>query len=202
VVQVSRWDRLKDPVGVIRGFAEHVAAHTDAHLMLAGPSAEAVADDPEGHEVLMESILAWEELAPPTQGRVHLATLPMIDNEENAVMVNAIQRKAAVVVQKSLAEGFGLTVAEAMWKGRPVVASKVGGIKDQIDDGQTGLLINDPRDLAEYGEKVKTLLDDRERAEAIGAASRAKVRDHFLAPRHLMQYAELMRHLVTESRSR
>jgi trehalose synthase len=200
VVQVSRWDRLKDPAGVIRGFADHVAAHTDAHLMLAGPSVEAVADDPEGHDVLMESIHTWEELAPATQARVHLATLPMIDNEENAVMVNALQRRAAIIVQKSLAEGFGLTVAEAMWKGRPVVASKVGGIRDQIDDGRTGLLINDPRDLAEYGALVRGLLDDPERAEAIGAAARVKVRDHFLAPRHLMQYAELVRHLVTEGR--
>ena len=200
VVQVSRWDRLKDPVGVIRGFADHVAPHTDAHLMLAGPSVEAVGDDPEGHEVLMESVHAWEKLAPPVQGRVHLASLPMVDGEENAVMVNAIQRRAAIIVQKSLAEGFGLTVAEAMWKGRPVVASKVGGIKDQIDDGRTGLLIDDPRDLAEYGALVRTLLDDPERAEAIGAAARAKVRDHFLAPRHLIQYAELVRHLVTQGR--
>jgi trehalose synthase len=188
VVQVSRWDRLKDPAGVIRGFAEHVAPHTDAHLMLAGPSVEAVADDPEGHDVLMESIHAWEELAPPIQACVHLATLPMIDNEENAVMVNALQRKSTVIVQKSLAEGFGLTVAEAMWKGRPVVASKVGGIKDQIDHGRTGLL--------------RSLLDDRERAEAIGAAARARVRDHFLAPRHLMQYADLMKELVTKRQPR
>jgi trehalose synthase len=124
----------------------------------------------------------------------------MTDGEENAAMVNAIQRKAAVVVQKSLAEGFGLTVAEAMWKGRPVVASSVGGIKDQVDDGRTGLLVNDPRDLAEYGARVRMLLDDRERAEAIGAAARAKVRDNFLAPRHLIQYAELVRHLVTQGR--
>src|SRR5438132_5796591 len=118
--------------------------------------------------------------------RIVIAQLPMEDTDENAAIVNALQRRADVVVQKSLAEGFGLTAAEAMWKGRPVVASKVGGIKDQIDDGRTGLLINDPRDLAEYGSLVRSLLDDRQRAEAIGAAARVRVRDHFLAPRHLM----------------
>src|SRR5205085_1282035 len=79
--------------------------------------------------------------------RVHLASLPMGDVEENAAIVNALQRHADVVVQKSLAEGFGLTVAEAMWKQRPVVASQIGGIQDQIVDGESGMLIADPRDL-------------------------------------------------------
>ena len=83
--------------------------------------------------------------------RVHLACLPMTDIEENAAIVNAIQRRATVVVQKSLAEGFGLTVAEAMWKARPVVASRVGGIQDQIVDGESGILIDDPRDLGQFG---------------------------------------------------
>jgi trehalose synthase len=197
VVQVSRWDGLKDPVGVIRGFADHVAPHTDAHLVLAGPAAEAVSDDPEGDQVLRDSLLAWEFLPPPVRDRVHLATLPMKDTEENATLVNALQRKAEVVVQKSLAEGFGLTVAEAMWKGRPVVASRIGGIQDQIEDGRTGLLISDPRDLAEYGAAVRSLLDDPERAARMGAAARERVRDYFLGPRHLMQYGELLERLVS-----
>ena len=75
---------------------------------------------------------------------MHLAAIPMDDVDENAIIVNALQRHAAVVVQKSLVEGFGLTVTEAMWKGRPVVASKVGGIQDQITDGRDGLLVDDP----------------------------------------------------------
>jgi trehalose synthase len=197
VVQVSRWDRLKDPVGVIRGFADHVAPHTDAHLILAGPAAEAVSDDPEGDQVLRDSLLAWEFLPPPVRDRVHLATLPMTDTDENATLVNALQRKAEVVVQKSLAEGFGLTVAEAMWKGRPVVASRIGGIQDQVEDGRTGLLIGDPRDLAEYGAAVRSLLDDPQRAARMGAAARERVRDYFLGPRHLMQYGDLLRRLVS-----
>jgi trehalose synthase len=115
----------------------------------------------------------------------------MDDGHENATMVNALQRHATVVVQKSLAEGFGLTVAEAMWKERPVVASAVGGIREQIVDGETGLLLADPSDLASYGGAVMSLLDDPELAARLGHAARASVRDHFLAPRHLLQYAAL-----------
>jgi trehalose synthase len=195
VVQVSRWDRLKDPLGVIHGFARHVAPASDAHLVVAGPDVMAVADDPEGRQVLLDSIAAWEGL-PSVRERVHLAVLPMADGDENAAMVNAIQRHAEIVVQKSLAEGFGLTVSEAMWKGRPTVASRVGGIQDQIQDGRTGLLLDDPLDLAEYGARVLTLLRDRERAEALGRAARLEVRDHFLGPRHLLQYAELAQRLA------
>ena len=83
-------------------------------------------------------------LDPAVRERVHLACLPMDDVEENAAIVNAIQRRSTIVVQKSLAEGFGLTVAEAMWKARPMVASRVGGIQDQIVDGVTGILLDDP----------------------------------------------------------
>jgi trehalose synthase len=120
----------------------------------------------------------------------------MADSEENAAMVNALQRKAEVVVQKSLAEGFGLTVAEAMWKGRPVVASRVGGIQEQIQDGRTGILLDDPRDLAEYGRAVLGLLRDPLRAETMGRAARERARDHYLAPRHLMQYVDLIESLL------
>jgi trehalose synthase len=192
VVQVSRWDRLKDPVGVIRGFADHVAPHSDAHLVLAGPSVDAVADDPEGAEVLEEARREWKSLPEDVKDRVHLATLPMEDGEENAAIVNALQRHAAIVVQKSIAEGFGLTVAEAMWKARPVVASRIGGIQDQIVHGSCGVLIDDPGDLAAYGKAVLDLLEDRERALAMGRAAQGRVRDEFLGARHLMQYVDLI----------
>ena len=96
-----------------------------------------------------------------------LVTLPLTDVDENAAMVNAMQRHASVIVQKSLAEGFGLTVAEGMWKGRPVVGSAVGGIQDQIADG-TGILLPDPADLPAFGRAVRTLLDDPELAARIG----------------------------------
>ena len=157
LAQVSRWDRLKDPLGVLAAFAEHVHAERGAAPVLAGPDVSAVADDPEGAEVFAEVEAAWHDLPPDVRRRVHLALLPMEDADENAVIVNALQRRADVVAQKSLAEGFGLTVAEAMWKGRPVVATRVGGIRDQIEDGRSGCLV-DPLDLPAFGEQVSALL--------------------------------------------
>jgi glycosyltransferase involved in cell wall biosynthesis len=101
-----------------------------------------------------------------------------------------------VVVQKSVAEGFGLTVAEAMWKSRPVVASRVGGIGDQIVDGESGILIDDPHDLAGFGAALSGLLGQPQRALEIGNAARERVREHFLGPRQLTQYFEFVRGLV------
>jgi trehalose synthase len=200
VVQVSRWDRLKDPLGVMAAFAQHVARRTEAHLVLAGPAVDAVTDDPEGARVFAEVREAWSGLPEESRRRVHLASLPMADVEENAAIVNALQRRASVVVQKSLAEGFGLTVAEAMWKARPVVASRIGGIQDQIVDGQSGVLIPDPGDLAGFGAAVVDLLREPERASRIGAEAHARVREHFLAPHHLGRYFELIQQLVADPR--
>jgi trehalose synthase len=196
LAQVSRWDRLKDPLGVLAAFAERVHATESPHLLLAGPDVRAVADDPEGAEVLAEVETAWHELPPAVRRRVHLAGLPMEDAEENAVIVNALQRRADVVAQKSLAEGFGLTVAEAMWKGRPVVATTVGGIQDQIEDGRTGCLV-EPRDLEAFADRVNALLGDPHDAERMGEAARTRVRDLFLGPRHLGQYVELLQRVLS-----
>jgi trehalose synthase len=153
VLQVSRWDRLKDPSGVLEGFARHVPGEFGAHLVLAGPAADSVSDDPEGEQVLRQVRDAWAGLPAARRARVHLACLPMDDLEENGAIVNAMQRRADVLVQKSLAEGFGLTVTEAMWKSRPVVASGVGGIQGQITNGVNGLLVDDPTDLAAFGRR-------------------------------------------------
>jgi trehalose synthase len=190
VLQVSRWDALKDPKGVIESFAHGPASSSPAHLLLAGPDVSAVADDPEGLAVLNDCIEHWESLPPALHERVHLAALPMDDSEENAAMVNALQRHSTVVVQKSLAEGFGLTVAEAMWKGRPVVASRIGGIQDQIADGESGLLV-DPHDLRAFGAALVALIHEPRLARRIGEAARSRIRDTFLGPRHLGQYLEL-----------
>ena len=196
VLQVSRWDRLKDPLGVIAGFAEYVAPNSDAHLVYAGPSVAAVADDPEGAQVLREAQEAWRALPSDVRAHVHLATLPMEDDEENAAIVNALQRHASVVVQKSIAEGFGLTVAEAMWKGRPIVASRIGGIQDQIVDCVSGVLVDDPADLAGYGDAVSELLADPGRAERIGREAQRRVRDDFLGARSLIQYFDVVSKLL------
>jgi trehalose synthase len=193
VLQVSRWDALKDPLGVIDGFAAHAAPRCpDVHLVYAGPAVEAVSDDPEGRGVLEQALARRDALPDDVRGRVHLAALPMDDLEENAAIVNALQRRAAVVVQKSIAEGFGLTVAEAMWKGRPVVASRIGGIQEQIADGVSGRLLDDPADLAAFGARVAELVEDPRAAERMGAAARDRVRDEFLAVRHLEQYLDLL----------
>jgi trehalose synthase len=202
VLQVSRWDALKDPLGVLRGFAEHVPAETGAHLVYAGPAAAAVADDPEGGLTLREALALRERLPAEPRSRVHLASLPMDDPEENAIIVNALQRHASVIVQKSLAEGFGLTVAEAMWKGRPVVASRIGGIQDQIVDGETGILLDDPRDLAAFGAAVTALLSDPRRAEQIGKHARERVREMFTSPRSLLDYLAVIRRVLDRPRQR
>ena len=201
VMQISRWDRLKDPVGIVRGFARYIAPRSDAHLLLAGPSTESVADDPEGMKVFSAVRREVRALPYEIRSRVHLASLPMDDDEENAAIVNALQRHADVVVQKSLAEGFGLTVAEAMWKARPVVASNVGGIGDQIVDGESGILIPRPRDLEAFAEAVLRLLADPVEAARIGAAAHDRIRDHFLAPQHLGRYFELIQRIVSAQRS-
>jgi trehalose synthase len=201
VVQVSRWDRLKDMAGVMEGFAR-AAGRDDlggAHLMLAGPDVAGVTDDPEGAEVLGVCREEWERLPTTIRNRVHLATIPMDDVDENAVIVNALQRHAAVVVQKSLVEGFGLTVTEAMWKARPVVASKLGGIQDQIVHERDGLLVEDPSDLDEFAEVLRRPLSDAALAGRLGAAAHARVLEEYVGDRHLEQYVDLFSALVRDS---
>jgi trehalose synthase len=197
VVQVSRWDRLKDPMGVLHGFARHVRRGLDAHLLLVGPDTSRVADDPEGAEVLAEVLAAWERLAPRRRASVHVLSLPVEDRLENALVVNALQRQGDVVVQKSLAEGFGLTIAEAMWKRRPVVGSRVGGIQDQIVDGRSGLLVH-PTDLEAFGDVVSSLIRDLGFAQAIGHAARARVRARFLPPHFLGAHLQLVLRILAE----
>ena len=191
VVQVSRWDRLKDMSGVMRGFAEHAVPRGEGYLMLVGPAVTGVADDPEGAVVFGECLAQWQGLPAAARARVLLVNLPLDDIEENAAAVNAIQRHATVIVQKSLAEGFGLTVTEGMWKGRPVIGSAVGGIQDQVVDG-TGVLLPDPADLAAFGSAVRQLLDNPTDAERMGKAGKERVREHFIGDRHLLQLAALI----------
>lgn len=196
VVQVSRWDRLKDPAGVMQAFGAFIAPASDAWLVLAGPQVTSVDDDPEQPKILAEVEAARSILDGSVARRAIFAQIPMTDLDENALIVNALQQRAEVVVQKSLAEGFGLTVAEAMWKARPVVASRVGGISDQIEDGRSGMLIDDPRDLPAFGAAVVDLLRDRKRARRLGTHAKRRVAREFLAPRHLMRQAELLSSLV------
>jgi trehalose synthase len=191
VLQASRWDGMKDMAGVMAGFAEHVDHALGAHLVLAGPAVTGVADDPEAAEVFHECVARWRDLPHAIRGRVHLACVPMTDPDEAAAIVNALQRHASVVVQKSLEEGFGLTVAEAMWKSRPIVASAVGGIADQVESGEHGLLIDDPADLRAFGAAVERLLRDPEEAERLGRSARSRATAELLGDRHLERYGRL-----------
>jgi trehalose synthase len=194
IVQVSRWDMLKDPLGVMDGFARLVARSPEisVHLMLAGPNVRAVADDPDGARVFDEVATAYRRLPHHVRRHVHLANLPTADVEENAAIVNALQRHAAIIVQKSLREGFGLTVTEAMWKGRPIIASAVGGIVDQVADGVDGLLLKDPRDLDAFAAAMHALLSRPELARSLGEHAAARARERFLGLRHLIDYGMLL----------
>ncbi len=182
VIQVSRWDHLKDMAGVMAGFVARVESRSDAQLALVGPAVDEVSDDPEGAEVLGQCVEAWNLLPLQRRRRIRLLVLPMDDGDENAAMVNALQRHATIIVQKSLAEGFGLTVAEGMWKAKAVVASAVGGIVDQVAPG-TGVLLEDPSDLDAFGAALVLLLGRRAEIARLGQ-NRAPPRVGELRGRH------------------
>jgi trehalose synthase len=151
-----------------------------------------VSDDPEGAQVFENVVERWRALPDGVRDRIHLVSLPTTDVQENAAIVNALQRHATIVVQKSLQEGFGLTVTEAMWKSRPVVASAVGGIQDQIEDGVSGILLKDPRNVDELADTLCDLLCVPERMASLGRAAHERVREHFLGLEHLLKYAALL----------
>jgi trehalose synthase len=201
VVQVSRWDPLKDPVGVMDGFNRLDLARHDAHLALVGPDTAEVADDPEGQDVFEGCIRWWSSLPEHQRHRIHLVSLSMADVQENARIVNAIQRRAAIVVQKSLAEGFGLTVTEAMWKQKPVLASAVGGIRDQIVHRESGWLLSDPADPDEFAGALDRMLGDPAGAAELGANARRRVRDQFLDDRQLCEWAQIFERLARGRRA-
>lgn len=196
IAQVSRWDVMKDMTGVMQAFAEQIIDGRDIELVLAGPSVAAVADDPEGLQILEECTRMWRQLPYVVRRRVQLVCIPMDDVDENAAIVNALQRHSSIVAQKSIAEGFGLTVAEAMLKGTPVVASAVGGIVDQVIDGETGLLVHDPADLAEFGRAITEILDDDDRRERLGLGARARALETHLGDTHLEHWLEVVRRLL------
>jgi len=171
VTQISRFDRLKDPLGVVEAFLR-VKKYIDCRLILAGGGAT---DDPEGLEVLEEV----REKAAKCKD-IHVLLLP-----QNDIEVNALQRASTVIVQKSLKEGFGLTVSEALWKGKPVVASHVGGIPLQIKHKYSGLLCYSIEGAAFA---IKQLLNSPEYARKLGANGREHIKNNFLLTRHLKEY--------------
>jgi trehalose synthase len=173
VAQVSRFDSWKDPLGVVEAYRSVTDAVPEAQLALVGAMPD---DDPEGMEVYREV-----EAATDDNPDVHLLT-----NLPDAG-INAIQRRADVVLQKSLREGFALTVSEALWKETPVVGTAVGGIPLQVEDGVNGFL-DDPADVGATADSVLELLDDDEKRRRFGRRGRKRVRERFLTPRLLSDY--------------
>ena len=178
VLQVSRFDKWKDPQGVID--AVRIARkEVDCRLVLLGNVAT---DDPEGQEV-------FESLCRCREDRIHILSV------QDSVLVNALQRKAAIVLQKSIREGFGLTVAEAMWKGAAVIGGNVGGIRHQIRDGENGFLVNS---VAEAAARIVQLLKDGELRHRLGAKARESVREKFLITRLMEEWFDLISSFETK----
>ena len=183
VAQIARFDRWKDPHGVIRAH-ELARQRIDCRLVLLG---NAATDDPEGASVF-ESLLQHRD--------ERTLILPFGDD---TALVNALQRRSTVVLQKSLREGFGLTVTEAMWKGTPVIGGNVGGIRRQIEDGENGFLVSSDEEAAE---RIVQLLKDGDLRERLGRNARETVRSRFLMTRLLEQYLDLFNGFQTVSQLR
>ena len=180
LTQISRFDRLKDPVGVVRAY-QIVKRYFDCQLVLAGGGAS---DDPEGEAVLAEVA----EVA-GGDADIHILNLP----PWSATEINALQRGSTIVIQKSLREGFGLTVTEALWKKKPVVASAVGGIPTQVIHKHTGLLAHSVEGTA-Y--QIRFLLSNPSIARSLGENGHEHVREHFLITSNAKRYLTLLWHLL------
>ena len=176
IAQISRFDKWKDPEGVIEVF-ELAKQEVDCRLVLCGNMAT---DDPEGEQI-------YHRLVQKTRRSKDIIFIM----HESPILANALQRKASVIIQKSLREGFGLTVTEALWKGTSVVASNVGGLPLQVIDGKTGFLV-EPNDIEKFADRVVKLLKDRELAKELGKNGRAHVKENFLITRHILDYMDIL----------
>jgi trehalose synthase len=177
VVQVSRFDRWKDPEGVIKAF-KRARKEVDCTLVLLGNMA---LDDPEGKRV-------YDSLMECQEERI------IIISHQDTALVNALQRRATVVIQKSIREGFGLTVTEAMWKGAPVIGGNVGGIRYQIKNGFNGFLVSS---VEETAKRIVQLLKDKKLREKLGSNAKETVRKKFLLTRLVEQYLDLFNSFMT-----
>ena len=186
ITQISRFDRFKDPLGVVRAY-RLVKDFIPVQLVLAGGGAT---DDPEGEEVFNEV-----KASAGDDPDVHILLLPPDDHRT----INALQRISDIVLQKSTREGFGLTVTEALWKGKPVIGGDTGGIRLQVVNHHTGFLVNTPEGAAL---RIRYLLKRRDRLEEMGQKAREFVRENFLITRHLREYLTLVVAITNENRDR
>jgi len=183
LTQISRFDKWKDPVGVIEVFKQ-VKKEIDCRLVLCGSMAP---DDPEGIQI-------YERVKRKANNLISSGDVILITSENN-ILVNALQRSSAVIIQKSIREGFGLTVTEALWKRTPVVASNAGGIPLQITDGENGFLF-EPKDNNSFAQKIIELITKPELARKIGKNGRETVRQNFLVTRILKDYIDLLNEIL------
>jgi trehalose synthase len=188
VLQVAQWDSLSDMAGALRCVA---GLPPDVHLVLAGADPDQTPHNPDGWAVLEEVRALRAELPPADRARVHLVLPDPDDRERAALVVNALQRRADVVLQKSLAESFGLGVTEAMLKGRAVVAADVGGLREQVSPGHNGMLV-DPRDDEAVMAALRALLDDPLLRHRLGRHAAESARRRYLMPRLVADYARFV----------
>jgi trehalose synthase len=177
ILQVSRFDRFKDPWGVIKAFQIAKQYRPDIQLVLAGGGAT---DDPEGAAILssIQSIASSDK-------DIHVLFLPPDANKT----INALQRGASIVMQKSIKEGFGLTITEALWKSKPVIGGNTGGIKLQVFDYHTGFLVNSPEGAAN---RIRYFLEHPHEIDKMGKTGHSFVKEHFLMTRHIKDYLTLL----------
>jgi trehalose synthase len=208
VTQVSRWDRLKGFQPLLSAFAEfrrrllHCGwSHDPQHrvrqeltrCVLAGPSPESIQDDPEASDVLAAVIEQYRRLDPLVQAAVAVVSLPMASAEENGCMVNALQRASSIVVQNSLREGFGLTIAEAMWKRVPILSNRRAcGPRQQVRDGEDGRLVADPEDVEGLARTIDEMLRDEGERNRWGRNAQRHVHGHFLVFGQLTSWMRLL----------
>jgi trehalose synthase len=180
ITQISRFDKWKDPEGMIKIF-KLIKKKVDCELILAGSMAT---DDPEGQEI-------FENLERLVE---HEKDIRLIINAPD-ILINVLQRTSSVIVQKSIKEGFAITVSEALWKGTPVVTSNVGGIPSQVIDGKNGYVL-EPRDYTGFAEKITYLIKHPAIAKKMGEFGKEHVKNNFLITRHLLDYIRLMKTLL------
>ncbi|MBW3661019.1 MAG: glycosyltransferase [Gemmatimonadetes bacterium] len=212
VTQISRWDRLKGFRPLMRGFAamkrrifagDGPSDPVDrrrldiVRLVLAGPDPESIQDDPEATEVFRELKASYLDLEPVIQDDIAIVALPMESLEQNALMVNALQRASSMVVQNSLREGFGLTITEAMWKHVPILSnSRACGPRQQVRDRLDGRLIEDPEDEKALAETIATMLDEPATREAWGRSAQRRAHEEFLVFSQLRRWFQLIERLI------
>jgi trehalose synthase len=180
ITQISRFDKWKDPEGMVKIF-KLIKKKVDCELILAGSMAT---DDPEGQEI-------FENLERLVE---HEKDIRLIINAPD-ILINVLQRTSSVIVQKSIKEGFAITVSEALWKGTPVVTSNVGGIPSQVIDGKNGYVL-EPRDYTGFAEKITYLIKHPAIAKKMGEFGKEHVKNNFLITRHLLDYIRLMKTLL------